>query len=63
MAQEPWRVGVLFSRSGVMEVMESELFRGTALAVEEINRAGGVLGRKIEPVCHGTAEPSSTQGE
>jgi ABC-type branched-subunit amino acid transport system substrate-binding protein len=51
-ARDPWRVGVLFSRSGVMEVVESELFRGTALAVEEINRAGGVLGREIEPVCH-----------
>jgi branched-chain amino acid transport system substrate-binding protein len=35
-----------------MEVVESEPFRGTALAVEEINRAGGVLGREIEPVCH-----------
>ncbi|MDR3537927.1 MAG: transporter substrate-binding domain-containing protein [Acetobacteraceae bacterium] len=52
MTREPWRVGVLFSRSGVMEVVESELFRGTALAVEEINRSGGVLGREIEPVCH-----------
>ena len=31
MARDPWRVGVLFSRSGVMEVVESELFRGVRL--------------------------------
>jgi branched-chain amino acid transport system substrate-binding protein len=49
---ESWRVGVLFSRSGITEVTETEHFRGTALAVEEINLAGGVLGRPIEPVCY-----------
>ena len=49
-APEPWRIGVLFSRSGVMSVSESEHFFGTALAIEEINRAGGVLGRPLEPV-------------
>jgi ABC-type branched-subunit amino acid transport system substrate-binding protein len=36
-----------------MEVVESELFRGTALAVEEINRAGGVAPRYRE----GNANP------
>lgn len=45
-----WRVGVLFSRSGVTSVSESEHFFGTVLAIEEINQAGGVLGRPIEPV-------------
>lgn len=47
-----WRVGVLFSRKGHMREPETEHFRGTALAVEEINLAGGVLGRPIEPVCY-----------
>jgi branched-chain amino acid transport system substrate-binding protein len=45
-----WRVGVLFSRSGVMSVSETEHFLGTALAIEQINAAGGVLGRQIEPL-------------
>ena len=45
-----WRVGVLFSRSGVTAVSESEHFFGTVLAIEEINQAGGVLGRQLEPV-------------
>ncbi len=50
--QEPWRVGMLFSRTGVSSVNETEHFFGTALAIEEINAAGGVLGRPIEPVCY-----------
>lgn len=51
-AGNAWRVGVLFSRKGYMQVPESEHFRGTALAIEEINLSGGVLGRPIEPVCY-----------
>jgi branched-chain amino acid transport system substrate-binding protein len=47
-----WRVGVLFSRSGLMAVSESEHFFGTALAIEEINNAGGILGREIEVVAY-----------
>ncbi|KAB1073444.1 transporter substrate-binding domain-containing protein [Methylobacterium planeticum] len=54
-SQETWRVGVLFSRSGVSGVTETEHFLGTALAIEEINRDGGVLGRQIEPVCYDPA--------
>src|SRR4029079_3148361 len=53
---EVWRVGVLFSRSGLMAITESEHFFGTALAIEEVNRAGGVVDREIgvvaeEPGC------------
>jgi branched-chain amino acid transport system substrate-binding protein len=50
--RDVWRVGVLFSRSGLMAVSESEHFFGTALAIEEINNAGGILGREIEVVAH-----------
>ena len=50
-----WRVGVLFSRSGVSGITETEHFLGTALAIEEINNAGGVLGRPIEPICYDPA--------
>src|SRR6201996_4148122 len=48
--RDVWRVGVLFSRTGLMAVSESEHFFGTALAVQEINNAGGILGREIEVV-------------
>lgn len=55
--RDVWRVGVLFSRSGLMAVSESEHFFGTALAIEEINNAGGILGREIEVVAY---DPGST---
>jgi ABC-type branched-subunit amino acid transport system substrate-binding protein len=50
--RDMWRVGVLFSRSGLMAVTESEHFLGTALAMKEINEAGGVLGRELEVVAY-----------
>ena len=50
--KDVWRVGVLFSRSGLMEVTESEHFFGTALTIQEINKAGGVLGREIEVIAY-----------
>jgi branched-chain amino acid transport system substrate-binding protein len=49
---DAWRVGVLFSRSGLMAITESEHFFGTALAIQEINNAGGILGRQIEVVAY-----------
>ena len=55
-AAEPWRVGVLFSRAGLVAVTETEHFLGTALAIQEINKAGGILGREIEVVAY---DPSS----
>jgi len=47
-----WSVGVLYSRSGPTSVTESEHFFGTALAIEEINTSGGVLGRRLAPVAY-----------
>ena len=44
-----WRVGVLFSQTGVTAAIERSQLNATLLAVEEINKAGGVLGRAIEP--------------
>jgi ABC-type branched-subunit amino acid transport system substrate-binding protein len=55
-----WRVGVLFSRSGATAVSETEHFFGTALAIEELNNAGGVLGRLIEPVVYDPASEPLT---
>ncbi|WP_394782140.1 transporter substrate-binding domain-containing protein [Undibacterium sp.] len=47
-----WRIGILYSRSGVTAVTESEHFFGTVLAIEEINAHGGVLGRPLLPVAY-----------
>lgn len=44
------KVGVLHSLSGTMAISETSVMEATLLAIEEINAAGGLLGRKIEPV-------------
>jgi len=46
----PVKVGVLHSLTGTMAISETAVRDATLLAIEEINAAGGVLGRRIEPV-------------
>jgi branched-chain amino acid transport system substrate-binding protein len=52
-----WRVGVLFSETGVTAAIERTQRAATLLAIQQINAAGGVLGRMIEPIAY---DPSST---
>src|SRR6202140_5776208 len=51
----PWRVGVLFSQTGVTSPVEQSQLNATLLAIEEINSSGGVLDRMIEPVIYDPA--------
>ena len=44
------KIGILHSLSGTMAISETSLKDVVLFAVEEINAAGGVLGRKIVPV-------------
>jgi len=44
------KIGVLHSLSGTMAISETSLRDVVLMAVEEINAAGGVLGKQIEPV-------------
>ena len=50
MSAEGLKIGVLFSRSGPMAVTENAHTKGILLACEEINAAGGVLGRMLDPI-------------
>ena len=59
-ADQSWRVGVLYSRSGATSVTESAHFFGTVLAIEEINALGGVLDRPLAPVAY---DPKGDSGE
>ncbi|WP_422368660.1 transporter substrate-binding domain-containing protein [Pelagibius sp.] len=59
---EPWRVGVLFSRTGFMKVIEDTQLRGTLTAIDEINSAGGINGRPIEPIVYDPGSESSAFG-
>jgi urea transport system substrate-binding protein len=44
------KVGVLHSLSGTMAISEKSVVDSTLLAIEEINAAGGVGGKKIEAI-------------
>jgi len=57
MHSSSWRVGVLFSETGVTGAIERTQRAATLLALEEINRSGGVLGKPIEPILY---DPQST---
>ncbi len=46
----PIKIGILHSLSGTMAISEVSLRDVVLMAVEEINKAGGVMGRQIEPV-------------
>ena len=49
-AARPIVVGVLHSLTGSMAASETPVVDGVLLAIEELNEAGGVLGRPVEPV-------------
>lgn len=50
LAQQTLKVGALNPYSGPMALYGTELTRGYELAVDKINAAGGLLGRKVELV-------------
>lgn len=49
-APEPIQVGILHSLTGTMAGSETEVVRATWLAIDEVNAAGGLLGRRVEPI-------------
>ena len=50
--QEPWKVGLLFSKTGVTSVIEKTQLNATLLAIREINQQGGIHGRTIRPIVY-----------
>ena len=58
MIKSSWKVGVLFSKTGITSVIERTQLNATLLAIREINARGGVNGRRIEPiVCDPQSNP------
>ena len=49
-AEETIKVGILHSLSGTMAISETSLKDVALMAIEEINAAGGLLGKQLEPV-------------
>lgn len=54
------KVGILYSATGSMAISEGAVKDAEVLAIEEINAAGGVLGKQIKYVAEdGASEPST----
>jgi urea transport system substrate-binding protein len=57
------KVGILHSLSGTMAISEVTVRDSELLAIEEVNKAGGVLGKQIEPVVEDGASDWPTFAE
>ena len=57
------KVGILHSLSGTMAISEVSLRNAEMMAIEEINAAGGVLGKQIEPIIEDGASDWPTFAE
>ncbi len=47
---KPIKIGLLFSRTGVVSIVEKESYKVSLMAIEEVNNAGGIHGARLEPV-------------
>ena len=57
-SEEPIRVGILHSRTGPLAISEQSMIEAELMAIDEINKAGGLLGRKVEAVeADGRSDP------
>jgi branched-chain amino acid transport system substrate-binding protein len=55
----PIKIGVLYSSTGITSLVERTQLKAIQLATEEINTAGGILGRELTIV---SLDPASTPG-
>lgn len=57
------KIGLLFAMSGATAITEDTMYKSAKLAVEEINEAGGINGKKIETVEEDYATDAATAAE
>ncbi|MFN7052241.1 MAG: transporter substrate-binding protein, partial [Gemmobacter sp.] len=50
MTDDTWQIGIIMSESGVTGAIERTQIMAVRLAIAEINAAGGVRGRRLQPV-------------
>lgn len=62
-AADSIKVGVLFSLTGGLSIIEKSLHDATLMAISEINAAGGVKGMKIEAIVEDGASDPKTYNE
>ena len=58
--EEPIRVGILHSKTGPLAISEQSMIDAELMAIDEINKEGGLLGRKVEAViADGRSDPKA----
>lgn len=62
-AADPIKVGILHSMTGTIAIAEAHVVDAEKLAIDEINAAGGVLGRQIQPIVEDGASDWPTFAE
>jgi urea transport system substrate-binding protein len=62
-AADTINVGVLFSLTGGLSIIEKSLSDATLMAISEINASGGVLGKQIKPIVEDGASDPKTFNE
>ena len=58
-AEDTIKIGHLTPRTGFLGQVGEYGFKGATLAVEELNAAGGILGRKIDMIAEDSVNPST----
>lgn len=62
-ATDSWKIGLLFSTTGVTSIIERSQLNGALLAMDQINARGGVLGRPLEAVSYDPGSVVPRYGE
>ena len=62
-ASGPLKVGIMHSLSGALGISEKAVVDGEQLAIEEINKAGGVMGRQLSAIVEDGASDPATFAE
>ncbi len=62
-AADAVKVGVLFSQTGGLSIVEKSLADATLMAIAEINASGGVLGRPVQAIVEDGASDPKTFNE
>jgi urea transport system substrate-binding protein len=62
-AEDSIKVGILHSLTGTIAIAEKSVVDAEQLAIEEINAAGGVMGRKVEAIVEDGASDWPTFAE
>ena len=59
-AEDPIKVGNILDRTGILNIYSLKQIQATAMAVDEINAAGGLLGRPLELVFYDFPSPTAS---